>query len=251
MILLALTWWCAAPSAHATWVYKRGGLDEKRVRLLIDAHARIGLNELYVSVGALPLDAPETANKIRALKASGMRLEALIDGDAPEQWIGRIVAYNRRQADPSMRFDGVHYDYEPWIGTGASTAWVTLALQRYGRATSALAGSGLPLSVDISGAKLAALPAEQQTALQGSVSRIIVMQYEMPAERVLARSDALLRQPKAPHAALIVALRSADFGCEVPALLQKLDTAYHSVDSYAGWALYEYETYADKCTPSH
>jgi hypothetical protein len=217
------------------------------MRTLAGAATRIGLNELYVSLEALPLDDPSTPAKLLRLKEAGLRIGALIDGEAPDEKIARIVAFNRKQPDPMRRFDGVHYDFEPWIGAGTSTAWVQQAIAMYDQARAALAPSSLGLSVDISGAKLAALSAADQQRLRRAVPRIVIMQYEAPAERVASRSEALMRASPENDASMIIAVRVKDFGCGTLELLNRLESKDRSFPSYAGWAIYDYEDFVSRC----
>ncbi len=247
---LALTLVCAAPFAHGTWVYKRGGLDATRLATLTAAPARVGLNEVYVSVEALSLDAPSTPAKLRQLKAAGLRVEALIDGENPERWMARIEAFNQQQADAQSRFDGIHYDFEPWIGTGSSNAWVDKTVAMYARARAALAKSPLGFTVDVSGVKLAALAEPDLQRLQQAVPRLILMQYQTPAERVAPRSETVMRGSADRGAAMLIAVRFKDFACDTVAVVQRLEAAESNNPRYAGWAIYDYEEYDARCRGS-
>jgi len=243
---LALTFALAAP-VHGTWVYARQGLDTARMALLEKSRTQSGLTELYVSVEALPLDDPRSPAKMHQLKQAGLRIEALFDGEDPEQWISRVLAFNRAQPDALSRFDGVHYDYEPWIGSGNNSAWVDRAVTMYNRASRALLDSRLVFSVDISGAKLAALSPSERMRLTRAAQRIVLMQYEAPIERVQSRSASVLRSTDKSGATFLIALRVKDFHCETTRALQQVEAAQQATQAYSGWAIYEYEDYASQC----
>lgn len=78
------------------------------------------------SAGFVPFDGPRLGRVIRALTTAGARVWAL-DGDPAYalpanhngvlRTIQRVVSYNRA-APPEERFEGVHYDVEPYLVPG-------------------------------------------------------------------------------------------------------------------------------------
>src|SRR5450755_4271112 len=104
---------------HGTWVYSQNGrpvleTDPTGQALLAFCHEN-KVTEIYLSLGAAPLKDPGTPALLRSLRQAGLRVEALVDGPNAPQLISGILSYNAKQAEQA-RFDGVHYDEEPWTG---------------------------------------------------------------------------------------------------------------------------------------
>ncbi len=235
---------------HGTWVYKFGGqplveVDATGEKLSAFAK-RNRLTEIYLSTGAVPLTEPRTPTLIRTLKTHGLRVEALLSSPDAERAVTEVLEYNRTHPREA-RFDGVHYDYEPWINTGLDRRWVPELLSVYRKARSKLQGTTLSFAADISAAKLASLPQEDQTALLEAASVLVLMAYEVPQHLVHRRSDGLLLKG-IRSGTMMIATRVKDFGpdaCANGAVLTDLDTRYASSPQYAGWATFSYNDHLD------
>lgn len=241
----------ATPPKHGTWVYQLGGRAladvDGGVEQLLHFAGRNGLNEVYLSNGAAPPESPKTPAVLRALKQRGLRVEALLDNPSVQTAVERILTYN--QAQPlEARFDGIHYDYEPWIGTGADERWVPELLVVYQTARDMVKNTGLTLAADISAAKLASLSPANQFALLEAASLLVLMAYEVPETMVQRRGDQWLRErPEAPGT-LMLATRVRDFGadrCVHGRVLADLERRFAGAPHYAGWATFSYNEHLD------
>ena len=217
-------------ASHGAWFYKP--IDDDASLALAK---RVQLTEVYTSIGALPLTDATTPSRVARWKAAGLRVEALIDAPDVETTVKKIVAFNAAQP-PSKRFDGVHYDHEPWIGTGESMAWVEPLLAKYKVAATLCQANGLSFTADISGAKFAHLTAVQRQALAKAATRLVLMEYETPLERVAKRLSQALAD--ADNARFVAALRVKDFGCHTPTMLDGLEKQHASHPRYGGWAIF-------------
>jgi hypothetical protein len=251
----------AAPSSrHATWAYGMGEKGQKRplsdddpggTKLIAFAKSR-HLTELYLSTGttpnsAAPLADARTPSLVAALKGAGVRVEALLGSKDVHKAVSAVIAYNARQA-PASRFDGVHYDLEPWIGRGADTSWVASLVNTYREAGRTLTGSGMTFAADISSAKFIKLPPADQKSLLDSATRLVLMAYEVPLDTVHHQYDTWVAAGVQSTGSLMIAIRVQDFAgsCQNASALASFDTKYGSAANYGGWATYSYNKYLDR-----
>jgi hypothetical protein len=256
----------APASRHATWVYGVGEKGSKKplsdadpggAKLLAFTEAR-HLNEIYLSTGttpnsAAPLADARTPALVQALKGKGARVEALLGSKDVHKAVSAVLEYNARQA-PAARFDGVHYDLEPWISRGADQSWVPSLVNTYKEAQRTLAGSGMTFAADIASAKFIKLGPADQKALLDSASRLVLMAYEVPLDTVHRQYDTWIAAGVASTGSLMIAIRVQDFAgnCQNAAALSSLDAKYGHAANYGGWATYAYNKYLDPaiCTSS-
>jgi hypothetical protein len=233
---------------HGTWVYSQKGrsvveTDPTGQALLAFCHEN-KVTEIYLSLGAAPLKDPGTPALLRSLKQAGLRVEALVDGPTAWQLVPGVVSYNAKQAEQA-RFDGVHYDEEPWTGMGDDNSWVGPLLEHWQAVRGSLTGTGMSLSADISAVKFAHLSPEAQDKLVGAVSTLVLMAYEAPEPALERRFEAWLdRKGRAPGN-VMVATRLKDFGdaSRHATVLSARDARYAGRDGYAGWATFSYNEY--------
>jgi hypothetical protein len=239
---------------HGTWVYSQNGrslLETDPTGQALLAFCRDNqVTEIYLSLGAVHLSDSGTPALLRTLKQAGLRVEALVDGPNALQAIPGIVSYNAKQVE-SARFDGVHYDEEPWQGMGDDNSWVGPLLEHYQSVRGLLKGTGMGLSADISAVKFAHLSPEAQDQLVGAVTTLVLMAYEAPEPALERRFETWLdRKGRAPGN-VMVATRLKDFGGarHHAAVLSARDARYVGRDGYAGWATFCYNDYL-KPSPS-
>jgi hypothetical protein len=251
--------------ARGTWVYKIQGrrLREKDpgAERLLSFARRQRLTELYLSVGAAPLEDPATPGLIRKLRSHGLRVEALVDSPKVAEYVEKIAAYNRTQPR-CAQFVGVHYDHEPWIGKPASDlGWSEPLLERYREGARAARRAGLTFAADISGSKLAQLPSEQQREFSRVVSWLVLMIYEARVPRVHQRAQEIFRTAS-PESRFMLATQVADFGivdrgfssggaCTNQRTLRGLEQGFKNEPQYRGWASFSYNDYGSEklCPP--
>lgn len=276
--LLAILGCCAfetrgadAP-VHGLWVWKTasvlaspGGAEAVR-----DFARANEVNEVYISISRRDhpaQDAPLLA-LIDLLHQSQMRVEALLDSiDADEAGKPRdtfleharsIVQFN--EAQPAQRrFDGIHLDVEPHQreeNKGSGNLQFLPGLVETFRGVRAVAGAAhLTVNADIPN-KLLKSDAAQRQALLSSVDRVTLMLYELnnpndgqsnhakalklqhAAERYLGMAYDGLKGPNL--APMVVALRTADYGEQLPAMLKTLDERQRANPHYLGWAWHCY-----------
>jgi hypothetical protein len=249
----------SASLRHGTWVYGVGEKGSKKplsesdpggAKLLAFATSR-HLSEIYLSTGTTPSSAAPLADArtpalVSALKGAGLRVEALMGSKDVHKAVRAVLDYNARQGPPS-RFDGVHYDLEPWIGRGSDTSWVQSLVDTYREAQRTLSGTGLSFAADIASAKFVKLSPGDQKALLDSASRLILMAYEVPIDTVHRQYDAWISGGGPSTGSLMIALRVQDFAgsCQNASALSSLDAKYGTARNYAGWATYAYNKYLD------
>jgi hypothetical protein len=244
---------------HGLWVWKSASVlaAPGAAEALRDFCRPQGINEVYV---ALPADgAPPLAHLIAVLHGSHIRVEALLSStDADERGEHRqkllnrvrtIVEFNRGRAE---RFDGIHLDIEPQQrpenkGPG-NLAFLPGLVQAY-REVRALAGSArLPVNADIPNKLLKGSLAERRMLLT-SLPRLTLMLYELSGSdegqlRGACRKyfDISYEGLDGPNLArMVIALRTADYGEKLPAMLQILDNDFRANPHYAGWARHSYD----------
>jgi hypothetical protein len=249
----------AGASRHATWVYGMGEKGQKHPlsdddpggsKLIAFAKSR-HLTEIYLSTGttpnsAAPLTDSRTSSLLALIKAEGIRVEALLGSKDVHKAVGAVLAYNSRHA-PASRFDGVHYDLEPWIGRGADTSWVPSLVNTYREAGRTLSGSGMTFAADISSAKFIKLSGADQKALLDSATRLVLMAYEVPLDTVHHQYDTWVAAGVQSTGSLMIAIRVQDFAgsCQNASALASLDAKFGSAANYGGWATYSYNKYLD------
>jgi hypothetical protein len=231
---------------------------------LISFSAANHITELYLSVGSNVLFDTSLPNFVAHLKNSGLRVEALTDCRGPSQcqmgtWrtrIEQVKDYNEGHA-ANERFDGVHLDLEPWVGTcppppkPCDFSWVPDLISYYQDASFALEGSGLAVAADISGVKVISDnvdPADRQ-ALLDAATRLVLMEFGVSVDVINARVNAFRNSVDLSGAFFMIATRVKDFaisnGCQNGPVLNQFDVEYAEGLGYAGWATLKYSDYND------
>jgi hypothetical protein len=270
--IVALCW---ALSCHATelnhglWVWHGSAVlaSADGATKLRDYCRTRGINEVYLAVsvhGRMELDRG-VVDAIHLLHASAIRIEALLSSDSADEagrhrdkliaQVQAVAAFNRQH--PGARFDGLHLDIEPQQrpqnkGPG-NLVFLTGLVQAYRAARAA--AEGLSVDADIQ-TKLLKGSRTQRRELFESLPRLTLMLYELETPGVHRDNTAKARQvqsasqkflamayadlPKMGMASLSVALRTPDYGAELPAMLTVLDEANKNNAHYGGWAQHAY-----------
>ena len=270
--LAALFWGLSCQAAelnHGLWVWHGTTVlaaADGAVKLRDYCRAR-GISEVYVAVsdhGKMVLDR-RVVDAIHLLHASDIRIEALLSSESADEagrhrdkliaQVQTVVAFNRQH--PGTRFDGVHLDLEPQQrpenkGPG-NLVFLTGLVQAYRAARAA--ADGLSVDADIQTKLLKGSSAQRRELFQ-SLPRLTLMLYELDTADAHRDNAAKARQVKnasqkfmvmafadlrdAGMAQLSVALRTPDYGAELPAMLTALDEANKSSAHYGGWAQHAY-----------
>ena len=287
--LLVLGWTtplaAAQLPAHGMWVYDivangNGLLDQDpdASQLLVFSLGN-HISEVYLALGpqAAALQDSRLPHFVGNLKAAGLRVEALIScrpDVSPlcqaltwEQRIDDVKQYNGG-VDANAQFDGIHLDLEPWIKTGSDLSWADDLIGYYTYASSAVAGSGLTVTGDISGDKVVLLDPLKQQKLLTAATRLVLMEYnddDHPNpnwtianvnEKVMQFLAAVQDTLSNSNSLFTIATRVTDFGqtannasrvCQNGNVLNQFDApdGYNSTVGYDGWATFKYATYSD------
>jgi hypothetical protein len=256
---------------HGLWVWKTSSVLQSAgsAEALRDFARANDINEVYVSISAhdhLLQNAPLIA-LIGLLHQSNIRVEALIDSiDADEPGKPRdivldltrsVVQFN--EAKPGNRFDGIHLDIEPHQrpenkGPG-NLQFLPGLVETFHEIRAIAAPAHLTVNADIPN-KLLKGEATQRRDLLTSVDRVTLMLYELSspddgksdaskdaklqsaAERYLSMTYAGFNDPKL--AGMVIALRTADYRDQLPAMLKSLGEHQGPHPHYLGWAWHCY-----------
>jgi hypothetical protein len=269
-----------AQPRHGMWVYgvvPRSPLsrctpttslleEDPNAEKLLDFSTSNPITEVYLSLGmaGAALSDFRFPNFVRQLKSgpNALKVEALVGcmgveecgGNTWRMRIGQVLAYNDRP-DPLERFDGLHLDLEPWVGTGTDDySWVDNLIGYYEYASSAIAGSGLTLAADMSGTKVinSAVTSEQRQALLNLATRMVLMEDEVQSEELVHEHvDRFRNSVDLSTAFFGVGTRVQDFGaastsqCQNGAVLKGFDDSYTPVAGYSGWSTFKYSDSSD------
>jgi hypothetical protein len=259
-----------AARAHGLWVWKGPAIlaaaqGSERLR---DFCRTQDINEVYVSVlsGGEVKDAVPLARLIASLHAAHVRVEALlssIDADEAgphrEKLLGHVRAIiGFDQQYPHSRFDGLHLDIEPQQrpeNKGAGNLQFLPGLVTTYRAVRTLAEpAGLSVNADIQ-SKLLKGSADERRLLFEALPRLTLMLYELSspgegtpaqqAQKLASTSRASLQLAYAQLsgsalAQLIIGLRTADYGAQLPQMLELLEQTDGADPHYQGWARHSY-----------
>jgi hypothetical protein len=261
----------AEPPVHGLWIWSGPEVlsEAQSIRGIRGFCQSEGINEIYVSVPS-PYDALQAlrlSQLITHMHQSSIRVEALIsstDADEPGaprtrllDHVQAIVQFNRDHA--MQRFDGIHLDIEPQQrpeNKGPGNLEFLPGLITTYRAVRVLADrAGLTLNADIQ-SKVLEADLTQRRELLRSAPRFTLMLYELDrpgdgrssaqqidklrdaSHRFLEMAYQGLDDPKLAH--LSVALRTADYGAQLPQMLGLLDQENNSNPHYLGWARHSY-----------
>jgi hypothetical protein len=259
---------------HGLWVWKSAAILEapRGAETLWDFCRSEGINEVYVSVSARSEASEENqrAHLIALLHRSSIRVEALLsstDADEPGKHresllerVREIVQFNQKH--PTERFDGIHLDVEPQQrpeNKGAGNLRFLPGLAEAFRAVRAVAEpAGMTVNADIQN-KLLKGDLSQRKTLLSAVPRVTLMMYELSspgdgesvqqkAEKVEKVSQKFLDLAydgldDRNLAKMVIALRTPDYGEQLPQMLKKLDDANRMNPHYLGWARHSYNDY--------
>jgi hypothetical protein len=260
-----------AKEVHGLWVWKGPTLlaQPGASEALREFCTAQDINEVYLSVmttGQLA-DATALAALVDLLHHAHVRVEALLsstDADQPGRHrdmllahVRAVLAYN--SAHPEQRFDGIHLDIEPQQrpeNKGPGNLRFLPDLTESWRAVRALAApAGLTVNADIQN-KLLKGSLEERRLLLSTLPRLTLMLYELskPGDGSVEQQTDKLRDASRSFlamayaglddsrglAALVIALRTPDYGALLPRMLDSLDTNNIGNSHYAGWARHSY-----------
>jgi hypothetical protein len=206
------------------------------------------------------------------LHVSHIRVEALLsseDADEPGKHrekllskVREILEFNRNHA--KTRFDGIHLDIEPQQrpeNKGPGNLRFLPGLVEAFRAVNSLATPArLPVNADIQN-KLLKGTLDQRRMLLSALPRLTLMLYELSSpgdgesqqqqlEKLRTASAKFLDMAyeglndpnpvRSNLAKLVIALRTPDYGEQLPNMLHLLDEANGANPHYAGWARHSY-----------
>jgi hypothetical protein len=259
---------------HGLWVWKspevlkEPGSSEALLRFCKSQ----GINEVYVSVAAVPhtltvSDEKPITHLIALLHRSNIRVEALlssVDADEPgehrDKLLGRvhgIVQFNQQHA--GERFDGIHLDVEPHQrpeNKGPGNLRFLRDLVGTYQAVSALARpAGMMVNADIP-IKYLKAEMEERRMLLAAVPRLTLMLYEIsdPGDGQ-SMQQKIEKLQKASQQALQMAyrnlgttglarigigLRTPDYDHLIEGMLETLDKTLGGNPHYLGWARHSY-----------
>jgi hypothetical protein len=259
------------PAVHGLWIWRGPEVlsEAQSIQAIHGFCQSEGINEIYISVPS-PYDALQAmrlSQLITHMHESSIRVEALIsstDADEPGaprtrllDHVQAIAQFNRDHA--MQRFDGIHLDIEPQQrpeNKGPGNLEFLPGLITTYRAVRVLADrAGLTLNADIQ-SKVLEADLTQRRELLRSAPRFTLMLYELDrpgdgrssaqqidklrdaSHRFLEMAYQGLDDPKLAH--LSVALRTADYGAQLPQMLGLLDQENNSNPHYLGWARHSY-----------
>jgi hypothetical protein len=251
---------------HGLWVWKTASVltPSGAAERLRDFCQSQGINEVYVAV---PATGPSAlASVVTLLHRSGIRISALLSSADADQTgrhrqklldrVREIVQFNGSHAE---RLDGMHLDIEPQQrpenkGPG-NLGFLAGLVEAYREVRSLAEPARLTVDADIQ-EKLLKGSAAQRRMLLTCLPRLTLMLYELSSpedgrsaeekiEKLRATSQRFLQSAyegidQTNVARMVIALRTADYGETLPAMLQALDSANRGSPHYAGWARHSY-----------
>jgi hypothetical protein len=256
---------------HGLWLWKSSSVLQAPSALqTLDEFCRASaITEVYVSVPSnySALEGLHLAQLITQLHGSGVRVEALLSSTNADEpggprtklldHVQSILQFNRQH--PAQRFDGVHLDIEPQQrpenkGPG-NLQFLPGLVQAYRAVRVLTERAGLTLNADIQN-KLLKGDLEQRRSLLTAVPRLTLMLYELSAPEdgssAADKKDKLLQSaagffklayqdlPGPELAKMAIALRTPDYGAQLPQMLAALDAANVGNPHYLGWARHSY-----------
>jgi len=255
--------------SHGLWVWKSSAVLEAShgAEQLLDFCRLQGINEVYVSVFAKHESSSENrlVRLIALLHHSNLRVEALLsstDADEPGEHRNKLLDHVREiaqfnQNHPANRFDGIHLDIEPQQrpeNKGPGNLRFLPGLVDTYRVVRGLAEPAqLTVNADIQNKLLKGSLAERRKLLS-SLPRLTLMLYELSsledsienkAEKLRVASQKFLDMAyeglDTPNLAqMAIALRTPDYGEQLPRMLRTLDEANRTNPHYCGWARHSY-----------
>lgn len=227
------------------------------------------VNEVYLSVSEqeLKVDDKAIGHFIGQLHGAGVRAEALVSsttadlGGKPRakllEHVRAILRFDELHGDG--RFDGIHVDVEPQQRPenkgDDNIQYLPGLVDTYHEIRVLAEPRGLTVNADIQRKLLRADPVPRR-ALLASLPRLTLMMYELSgpgstpsaedkstqareaSQKFLALAYQGLNDPGL--ARIAIGLRSADYGKELPQVLQTLDAANAANSHYLGWARHSY-----------
>jgi hypothetical protein len=258
-------------AVHGAWVWKADSLmhGSQGIRGLLAFCRTQNVNEVYLSVSEQEVKADDKAigHFIGQLHGAGVRAEALVSsttadlGGKPRakllEHVRAILRFDELHGDE--RFDGIHIDVEPQQrpenkGDG-NVGFLPGLVGTYHEIRVLAEPRGLTVNADIQGKLLKTDPG-QRRALLSSLPRLTLMMYELSSAGGTKSSEDQAAQVRAASqkylalayqglnvpglARIAIALRTADYGKQLPEMLQALDEANASNPHYLGWARHSY-----------
>ncbi len=222
-----------------------------------------GVNEVYISTASQDDAAEERrlAHLIVLLHRANIRVEALLSSENADEpgkhreklldHVRAIVQFNRNHA--ADRFDGIHLDIEPQQrpenkGPG-NLRFLPGLVDAYREVHAQAKRAQLTVNADIQNKLLKGTLAERRMLLS-SLPRLTLMLYELSSagdktETLRTASQKFLAMAyeglTEEHLARItIALRTPDYGSQLPQMLKILDEANGDNPHYGGWARHSY-----------
>jgi hypothetical protein len=275
--VVLVTFCSAAPAqtgsgpVHGLWVWKSPTVlgAPRGAEELVEFCRSQDINEIYVSISARSEADEEGAlgHLIALAHRRNIRVEALIsstDADEPGKHRDTLLGHVRdivqfNQGHPGNRFDGIHLDVEPQQrpeNKGPGNLRFLPGLAEAFRAVRSVAEpAGMTVNADIQN-KLLKGNLEQRKMLLSAVGRVTLMMYELSspgdgdspeqqAEKAQNASQKFLDMAydglgDRNLAKMLIALRTPDYGEQLPQMLKKLDDANRANPHYLGWARHSY-----------
>jgi hypothetical protein len=258
-------------AVHGMWVWKADALlhTPQGTRALVAFCRSQNINEVYLSVGEqeVKVDDKPIGRLIEQLHGSGIRTEALVSsttadlGGQPRaklmQHVRAILRFDELHGD--ARFDGIHIDVEPQQRAENkgedNVQFLAGLLDTYHEIRVLAEPRGLTVNADIQG-KLLKTDIVQRRALLSSLPRLTLMLYELDgagSSRSAEEKAARVREASQKYLALAyqglndpglariaIGMRTADYGRQLPQMLQALDEANAGNPHYLGSARHSY-----------
>jgi hypothetical protein len=253
--------------AHGLWVWKSPTILQapQGAQNLQKFCQSEGITEVYVSFSDdfTASDQNLLAILIALLHASGLRVEALLsstDADEPGEprtrlltHVQKIMAFN--QAHALAPFDGIHLDIEPQQrpeNKGANNLiFVPGLVDAYSAVRQLTDPAGMTVNADVP-IKVLKGDLTERKMLLSALPRLTLMLYGLStsgagdrAEKLRTTSRDILASAYsgldgATLAKMLIGLRTADYGDELPQMLKTLDEGNRNDPNYVGWAWESY-----------
>jgi hypothetical protein len=251
-------------AARGMWVWStKSRLDDPNgTAKLLDTCRIAGLNEVYLSVNNGVLDDPRLVTLMTALRAAGVRVEALM-GDAvwyqPDKrapmlaLVEAVAAYDEKHE--AARFAGVHLDIEPHQlpANRGDHSFLPALAETIKEATELATRKNLSASADLP--RFALDEAGPELARTGA--RPFVMLYQLREKTpawLVTQSGKVIDHSYAGvgnevPGGVVVGLRVEDYPTDLESMLTALQGAHGDRSRYRGWAIHDEAKYRARPRP--
>jgi hypothetical protein len=244
----------APKKTRGLWVWRTSELLDERdaAPRLVAAAKEHGLNEIYLSVPRGLARNERLPAFVRALRAGGLSVDALIgeatwyrasERSALLQRIEEIASFNARTTSGDARFSGIHLDIEPHRlkeNKGESNRRYLPELVAALRAARETAQkSGLSIAADVP-RKLLRASAPEGLELFRACPRLFLMLYELEPDQVIAFARGAFSWAVQAGSEVVVGLRGSDFTTRIDGVADAIDRTLAGSRGYAGLAIHDY-----------